>query len=132
LAKFFAIRFYIGNPVKLVVNPVMRELRKIVGKSLFFNKKIFYVDKNRVFNFLTYRSSLFKYFVFKNFSLYRILYVKIFRKNFSFFNFYLIWFLSFFFYFSKHYSVFFFFFFFFFLINIFFILMLFLMNCFQT
>jgi hypothetical protein len=90
LAKFFAIRFYIGNPVKLVVNPVMRELKKIVGKSLFFNKKIFYVDKNRVFNFLTYRSSLFKYFVFKNFSLYRILYVKFFRKNFSFFNFYLI------------------------------------------
>jgi hypothetical protein len=90
LAKFFAIRVYIGSPIKFAVNPVMREMKKIVAETLFFNKKIFYVDKDRVLNFLTYRSSLFKYFVFKNFSLYRILYVKFFRRSFSFFNFYLV------------------------------------------
>jgi hypothetical protein len=90
LAKYFAIKFATGHSFRDVINPVVKDLRRLVFKTLFPSKKLFYVDVTRTGNFLSYRSFLFKKLLFKNFLLYKILYIKFYKNYSSFFNFYML------------------------------------------
>jgi hypothetical protein len=98
LAKYFAIKLYTGHTFRDMLNPVVKELKRIVFSTIQPHHKMFFVDRNKTLNFLTYRSSLFKFIIFKNFSLYKILFIKFFKDNHSFFNFYILWFFIFFFF----------------------------------
>lgn len=97
LAKYFAIKFSTGHSFREAVNPVIKDLKRIVVNTTYPFRNNFHVDKTRVLQFLNFRSSLFKTFIYKNFSLYKMLYINFFRTKKTFFNFYMIWFLIFFF-----------------------------------
>lgn len=90
LAKYFAIKFYTGHNFRDIINPVVKDLKRIVFSTIQPYHKMYFVDKVKTLNFLTYRSSLFKFIIFKNFSLYKILFIKFFKDNNSFFNYYLL------------------------------------------
>lgn len=96
LAKYFAIRLFIGQNLKSLVNPVVKELKRLIFNSLNPYAKLRYLDRSRMLNFLTYRSSLFKYIIFKNFCFYKISFIKNYKNFKSFYNFYLLWFFCFF------------------------------------
>lgn len=72
----------------MLVTPVIKQLRTLVMLKLRPVKKSIYLNKVKVLNFLKFRSSLFKFFIYKNFSLYKFLYIDFYKFNFSFFNYY--------------------------------------------
>src|SRR5690554_519380 len=90
LAKYFAIKFSTGHSFRDIVNPVVKDLKRIVLNSIYPFRKLFYLDRLKILNVLNYRSSLFKYLVYKNFFLYKLLFLNFYLLSFTFFNFYLV------------------------------------------
>jgi len=97
LAKYFAIKFSTGHSFRDIVSPVVRDLKRIVIKSVYLPHIKMKVDIAKLGNFLNYRSFIFKKLLFKNFLLYKLLSIKLFFLKASFFNFYMLWYFHFFF-----------------------------------
>lgn len=90
LAKYFAIKFFTGHSFKNVVNPVVKDLTRVVVRYNYMAHKMLWVDISRFAGFLNYRSFIFKRLLFKNFLLYKFLSIKLFFFFHSFFNFYVL------------------------------------------
>jgi hypothetical protein len=90
LAKYFAIKFYTGHTFRDIVNPVVKDLKRIVVRTLYLFHKLLHVNVEKMSRFLNYRSFFFKRFLFKNFLIFKIFSVRFFFSRSSFFNFYIL------------------------------------------
>lgn len=90
IAKYFAIKFSTGHTFRDIVNPVVKDLKRIVVKTVFLTHSRLRINVEKLSNFLTFRSFTFKKLLFKNFLLYKSLSIKLFYLFSSFFNFYLL------------------------------------------
>ena len=92
LARYFSIKFANGHYFRSAVNPVVKDLKSVVNKNLSLLHKSNYLDKDKMFSFLKFRSFIFKKLLLKNFFLYKYFFLKFFFLFKTFFNFYLLFF----------------------------------------
>jgi hypothetical protein len=98
LAKYFAIKFSTGHTFRDIINPVVKDLKRVVLRNIYLPHLKLKVDISKMSNFLSYRSFIFKKLLFKNALLYKNLNIKFLFFNGSFFNFYILLYFRFFFF----------------------------------